>query len=257
MTPHTTLEPVADASASASSETTEALVLRGVQRSFGLRRILRGVDLTVTRGQRLALFGPNGAGKTTLLRIIAALLRPDRGSVTVDGWDVGDDAMEVRRRIGFASHQPLLYPELSAVENLRFFGNLYAVEDIEQRIAELLDWTGLSARRHDRVSTYSRGMQQRMALARAVLHDPAVLLLDEPDTGLDITALGLLDDLARGCDADGRTLVISTHDIGRGLALADKVCVLLHGRIVLYEDAAAFTPGELRRRFEALLRGAM
>lgn len=229
--------------------TTPILVAADLHHSFGLRRVLRGIDLAVPPGDRVVLVGPNGAGKTTLLRILATLLRPERGDVAIAGLDSRRAAIEVRRRVGFASHQPSLYPDLTALENLRFFARLYRLDSAEERIGEALAGLGLYTRRNDRVRTYSRGMQQRLALARAVLHDPALLLLDEPDTGLDPRGLEMLEAMTAATAA----VIVSTHDIRLGLTLADRVCVLLNGRIRLDEPAAAYTEARFRTRYAALL----
>jgi heme exporter protein A len=202
--------------------------VRGLVKSFGSKVALEGVDLDVAEGEFLTLVGPNGAGKTTLIRILATLARPTRGSVRVAGYDLGGQGTEVRRRIGLASHQTLLYGDLSAEENLRFYGRMYEVPELEERITALLQRVGLEHRRHDLVRTFSRGMQQRLSLARALLHDPAILLLDEPYTGLDqqatevlreVLALPLSPPKLGGMKggARSRTVLMTTHNIERGL----------------------------------------
>src|SRR5258708_3593369 len=157
---------------------------RSLKKSFGLRPVLRGVDLEVAPGECLALMGPNGAGKTTLLRILATLSKPSAGAVIVAGLPLPAAAGQVRRRLGVVAHQTLLYSDLTAEENLQFYARLYGLADARPRIAAVLEQVGLAHRRHDLVRTFSRGMQQRLAIARALLHDPEVLMFDEPDTGL-------------------------------------------------------------------------
>jgi heme exporter protein A len=205
----------------------------GVTKVFGLRPVLRGVDLRVENGMFLTLFGPNGAGKTTFLRILSSLSRPTTGGVRIAGYVLPQQAAEVRSVLGVVSHQPLLYGDLSAEENLRFYARMYALprETREDRIAEVIEAVGLRKRSRDLVRTFSRGMQQRLAIARAVLHAPPVLLLDEPYTGLDQDAAAILDDVLREVATRGRTVLMTTHNIARGLAMADRVAILSKGKI--------------------------
>ena len=203
-----------------------------LKKSFGLRPVLRGIDLDVAPGECLALMGPNGAGKTTLLRVLATLSKPTSGMVRVAGLPLPAGASEVRRHLGVVSHQTLLYGDLTAEENLRFFARLYALRDPEPRMAAVLEQVGLTARRRDPVRTYSRGMQQRLAIGRALLHDPDVILFDEPYTGLDPHAADMLDEVLRDTRRTGRTMLLTTHDLERALALADRVAILARGVIV-------------------------
>ena len=205
--------------------------VEGLGKAFGRREVLRDVSFTVGRGGFLTLFGPNGAGKTTTLRLVATLLRPSSGSVSVAGHDLKNDPMPVRRAIGFISHNPLLYRDLTAQENLRFYADMYGVADPGRRIGELLERVELSHRRYDVVSTYSKGMLQRLAIARALLHEPRVLLLDEPHSGLDPHAVEILDGLLGEIRA-AHTFVMATHNLRQGLALADQVMILDAGRVV-------------------------
>jgi heme exporter protein A len=199
---------------------------------FGPKTVLRGLDFRVEQGEFVALLGPNGAGKSTFLRILASLSRANLGEVRIAGYSLPAQAAEVRRRLGVVTHQPLVYGELSAEENLRFYGRMYGVERLEQRMDEILVQVGLSGRRRDLVRTYSRGMQQRLAIGRAVLHDPEVLLLDEPHTGLDQDASEMLDTALRAVSARGRTVVITSHDLARATDLAQRFDVLSRGKIV-------------------------
>lgn len=204
---------------------------------FGLRPVLRGVDLAVGPGQFLALYGPNGAGKTTLLRILASLTRPTGGSVSISGRSLPAEAAAVRGLIGVVAHQPLVYGDLTALENLRFYAHMYGLDGAgrEARIEEMLKMVGLSKRAGDLVRTFSRGMQQRLSIARAVLHDPPVLLLDEPYTGLDQAAAATLDVVLREVAGRGRTILMTTHDLQRGLALADQAAILSKG-VIAYQS---------------------
>ena len=152
--------------------------VRKLIKRFGLKTILRGLDFRVEAGEFVALLGPNGAGKTTFLRILASLSRPAMGQVCIAGYMLPAQASAVRRRLGVVSHQPLLYGDLTAEENLRFYGRMYGVPALDERVMEVLELVGLTARRRDLVRTFSRGMQQRLAIGRAVLHDPDVMLFD-------------------------------------------------------------------------------
>jgi len=209
---------------------------------FGLKTILRGVDFAVQPGEFVALLGPNGAGKTTFLRILASLARPSMGVVNVAGHKLPNDAAQVRGKLGVVSHQPLLYPDLTAEENLRFYARMYGISNYELRVTEVLEMFGLADRRKDLVRTYSRGMQQRLAIGRAVIHDPEVMLFDEPYTGLDQDASEMLDDVLRSIAAQGRTIVMTSHDLARAENLATRFDVLSHGVI-----AASATKRDLKK----------
>ncbi len=206
--------------------------VRKLVKRFGLKTVLRGLDFEVAQGEFVALVGPNGAGKTTFLRILASLARPSLGEVRIAGYRLPGQAAAVRRSLGVVSHLPLLYGDLTAEENLLFYGRMYAVPDLARRVAAVLETVGLAARRGDLVRTYSRGMAQRLAIGRAILHDPAVLLLDEPHTGLDQEAGDMLDRLLREVSGRGRTVVMTSHDLARVEDLAARFDVLTRGRIV-------------------------
>jgi heme exporter protein A len=198
-------------------------------KTFGLRPILRGVNLEVAPGECVALLGPNGAGKTTLIRILSTLARPTLGRVVVAGCPLPGAAAEARRRLGVVAHHTLLYSDLTAEENLRFFARLYGLSQAGARIAQVLEQVGLTARRRDLVRTFSRGMQQRLALGRALLPDPQVMLFDEPYTGLDPDATQMLDDVLLHMAGEGRTVLLTTHDLPRAVGLADRVLILSRG----------------------------
>lgn len=205
--------------------------VRKLVKRFGLKNVLRGLDFDVQAGEFVALLGPNGAGKTTFLRILASLSRPSLGQVSVAGYKLPTQAAAVRRRLGVVSHLPLLYGDLTAEENLQFYGHMYDLQNLEARITEVLDLVGLSSRRRDLVRTFSRGMQQRLAIGRAVLHDPDVMLFDEPYTGLDQDASEMLDDVLKNVAAAGRTVVMTSHDLARAEDLATRFDVLSRGVI--------------------------
>jgi heme exporter protein A len=217
---------------------------RGLTRSYGPVRALRGVDLTLAAGEVLLVLGPNGAGKSTLLRSLAGLLRPQSGTVQIAGRLLSGDDPDARRPIGLLSHQSLLYDELTLFENLLFAARLYDVPDPRARADAALAAQGLLDRRDDRPRGLSRGMQQRAAIARALLHDPALLLLDEPFTGLDAIAADRLRSLLREHCHGARAMVIVTHHASEAWELATRIGVLVGGRWALDiprpADLAAF-----------------
>jgi heme exporter protein A len=206
-----------------------AIVAENVERRFGNFRVLRGLNLTVPRSNVLALFGPNGAGKTTFLKLLAGLASPNGGSAQVFGCALPGDA-KLRRRIGVVAHEPYVYADLTARENLDYYARLYRVTRSD-RAADLIEQVGLSGAAHRTVRTYSRGMLQRLALARALLHEPDLLLLDEPFTGLDPQGAQTLIELLSAEKTRGTTMIITTHDFDRGLAVADRAAVLAGGKI--------------------------
>ncbi len=208
------------------------IIVHKLVKRFGMKTVLRGLDFEVQPGEFVAILGPNGSGKTTFLRILSSLSRPSLGAVSVDGYRLPDQAAAVRARLGVVSHLPLLYGDLTAEENLRFFGRMYGVSNIDRRITEVLEMVGLVSRRRDLVRTFSRGMQQRLAIGRAVFHDPDVMLFDEPYTGLDQDASAMLDDLLRSVADKGHTVVMTSHDVLRAEELASRFDILSHGVIV-------------------------
>jgi len=218
-----------------------ALEVEGLARHYGEREALSDVSLSLPEGSTLVVFGPNGAGKTTLLRVLATLLRPHAGDVRVLGSALPSEAWAVRGRVGLLGHEPLLYRELSARENLRFHARLHGVDGA--RVEELLESLRMSTRGDEPLRTLSRGMVQRVAVARAVLHDPELLLLDEPHSNLDPAAVELVAPLIG--KASARTRVICSHDPSGGLADADLVLGLRGGRPVLLREAAAVDPAEI------------
>ncbi len=219
-----------------------AIETHDLSRRFGAVVALDGVTLSVARGERLALFGPNGAGKTTLLRILSLGLRPSAGTLRIAGLDPRSDDREIRRRIGSISHASYLYDDLTPRQNLEFFGRLYGTADPRARTSALLETLGLAARADDPVGTLSRGLQQRASLARALVHDPQIVFLDEPFTGLDpLGTRALCGALARLRDG-GRTVVLTTHDLRQGLELSDRWVLLARGRIVDHGRSADTDP---------------
>jgi heme exporter protein A len=214
---------------------TPALAIEGLTRIFGPRKALDAVDFELPAGAFLSIFGPNGAGKTTLLRTLTTLQNPSSGSAKVLGLDVVKDAVELRSRIGLISHNALLYPDLSAEENLLFFSDMYGIPDPAGRVAELLESVELLHRRFDLVRTFSRGMLQRLSIARALLHRPEVLFLDEPYSGLDPHAMDILDHLIAQIRSQ-HTFVMVSHDLVKGLELCSHALILAKGRVVRFDE---------------------
>ena len=241
------LQPAAQSGAATTQ--TPAIALERLVKSFDARPVLRGLTYALPAGRTLVIFGPNGAGKTTLLRTLATLARPSAGRALVAGLDVVADAGEVRRLVGYVGHQPHAYEELTARENLLFFARMYGLRDGAERATKLLERVGLRARANDRVRAFSRGQAQRLALARGILHDPAVLLLDEPDTGLDQEALALLERLVAERRERGLATVLTTHHLERGLRLADDALTLVRGRIVYAGGATALDIAAIERLY--------
>jgi len=211
--------------------TRAGLELRNVSKYFGDLAALVGADLAVVPGDTILLYGPNGAGKTTLLRLLATVARPSEGEVLLDGEDVHRHPAAAKAAIGFVSHATFLYGDLTVRENLKFFGTLFALPQVEKEIAAMLELFRLEHRAHTPVRKLSRGLQQRVSLARALLHEPQFLLLDEPFTGLDAATVDTLESLMRQLPARGKAVVFSTHDFERGAALARRLVALEAGRI--------------------------
>jgi heme exporter protein A len=234
------------------------LRLAGVTKRFGHVRALKGIDLELQAGECVALLGPNGAGKSTLLRIVAGLMKPTSGQVLLDGRPASSDPLALRRRLGFVGHATMLHGCLTARESLTFAGRLHGVPQLRFRTEALLRELDLVARAGDPVDTLSRGMQQRVALARALLHDPELLLLDEPHSGLDEPASRVLAALLAGLRKRRRTIVLVTHDLARGVQLADRVVILVEGSVAADLPAAAIDRARFAESYlECIRLGAL
>ncbi len=233
---------------------TPYLEIQGLKKSFSLKPILRGVELVLDQGERMALLGANGAGKTTLLRILAGLTKPGAGTVRIGGWDIEREVQQVRHLVGFVGHQPYLYDELTALENLLFFGRIYTVKRAQERAAELLERVGLAKRAGERAGVLSRGQLQRLALARALLHSPQLLLLDEPDAGLDDEGIELLEALLQEHTERGGTILFTTHNIERALKFSDRISMLGGGRVVYQQETGSLEPGGIQQAYQEVLR---
>ena len=208
-----------------------AISAAGLRKDYGDRSVLRGVDVSVPWGQTAVLFGPNGAGKTTLLRILAGLSRPDADEIQLAGLRMRRSGARTRTLVGFVGHQTLLYNDLTCRENLVFYAKLYGVDHPQTRIDNVLAQLNLADRADRRVRTLSHGMQKRLSVARAILHEPAVLLLDEPESGLDTDSVASLGELLTDWSASGKTALLTTHSTEIGRAWADRVFRLERGRL--------------------------
>jgi heme exporter protein A len=226
--------------------------VRKLVKRFGLKPVLRGLDFEVQEGEFVSLVGPNGAGKTTFLRILASLSKPTMGEVWIAGYRLPQQAALIRRALGVVSHQPLLYGDLTAEENLRFYARMYDLRQVQRRVEYGLSIVGLSAQRRDLVRQFSRGMQQRLAIARAILHDPEVLLFDEPHTGLDQDAAAMLDGVLREVAAKGRTVVMTSHDLVRAADLASRIDILSKGVIAASVSTSQLDPVTLPELYRSV-----
>ncbi len=235
----------------AGSRAASAIDVSGLTKSYGDHPALRGIDLKISRGESLVVFGPNGAGKTTLIKVLATIARPTSGRILVDGLNLTDKAEDIRRCIGVVGHSTYLYGNLSGYENLDFYGRVYDIPRRNERIRAVAALVEMTARLHDRVGSLSRGMQQRLSIARAILHNPSIMLLDEPETGLDQRAIQIVWSAIRGEGDARRTLVMTTHDLERGFALCDRLVILNRGRVA-YEGATCdLDAARLREVYES------
>jgi heme exporter protein A len=216
-----------------------AIAATGLERAYGGTPVLCGVDLTVEAGELVVLLGSNGAGKTTLLRVLALLLRAQAGRLALFGVDAASAPPSLRARVGYVGHESFCYPDLTAAENLGFYARLFAVGDAPARIAELIAWAGLETAARRAVRTYSRGMSQRLALARAMLHRPDLLLLDEPFSGLDPQAVDALQERLAALRLAGHAVVLTTHDVDRAAPIATRLAILHRGRVAWAHDGGA------------------
>lgn len=225
--------------------------LENVEKWFGNTRALQGISLVVWPADFLVLLGRNGAGKSTLLRVIARLTKPNAGRIFVRGIDVHRYSDQVRKELGFVAHSTYLYRNLTARENLRFFARMYRLPNVERKAEEALQWVGLSDSADRRVVGFSRGMQQRLAIARATLHDPEILLMDEPFSGLDLEASELLSSWMNDFIKRGKTILMATHDLEQGLALVNRWAFVEKGRIA---EELSGDPVMVRERYRQFLR---
>jgi heme exporter protein A len=227
--------------------------VRGLSRSFGKIVALRGIDLYIREGEFLTVFGPNGAGKTTLIGILSSLVKPTSGEILYRGKSIHDDSNMLRRAIGVIGHQSLLYTQLTARENLRFYGKMYGVADLEGRIDEVLEAIDLSHRANDASGTFSRGMLQRLSIGRAMLHRPLIYLLDEPYSGLDQHSADRLCEMLARFREDGKTILMTTHNLERGHELSNRNVIIVKGKIEYDEPSRGEGVESIRSTYYRLI----
>jgi len=229
------------------------IAVTGLTKTFGNLYALRNLSFSLNKGEFLTIFGPNGAGKTTLIRILSTITKASSGEIKISDLSFEDDSEEIRRQIGVIAHQTFLYENLTAEENLRFYGKLYDVVNLTQKIEAILSQVGLELRKKDFVRTFSRGMQQRLAIARAMLHEPSILLLDEPYTGLDQHASGMLTNWLNRLRSSEQTILMVTHDLEQGMELADRIAILVNGQLVFNQEQREINVKKFRQTYYDLV----
>ncbi len=234
----------------ASTSQSKAIEARGLTKSFSGSPVLRGIDLDINQGDSVVILGPNGAGKTTLIKVLATIMKPSSGELTITGLHYKKNDEEIRRKIGVVTHQTYFYGNLTAYDNLEFYSRMYGVPDFRERILEVVSMVGMTSRLYDRVGTFSRGMQQRMSIARALLHKPSIMLLDEPETGLDQDALSVLWTVVKGQDTEKRTIILTTHNLKRGLELGDRLVILCNGKITHEQSCEGLDLAGLKQTYQ-------
>ena len=233
-----------------------AIDARGLRKSYGRAAVLRGLALRVEWGESLTILGPNGSGKTTLIKTLATLTRPDDGSVSVAGLALSRHGKQARALIGVVTHDAMLYDQLTGLENLKLFARMFNLDDVDDRAAQAAERLGMASRLSQRVGTMSHGMKKRLSIARALLHDPPILLMDEPESGLDQEALGILERIVAEYSGARRAIVMTTHNLERGAALAQRAAILSRGRIAYDGAAGADGAARLRERYAELAGAA-
>jgi heme exporter protein A len=217
--------------------------------------ILRGIDLSIKKGETVAILGPNGAGKSTLLKVLATLIKPTSGLVKINGLDLKKDHIEIKKTLGYLPHSSLLYDHYSPLENLVFFGNIYGVKNVEEKAIQLVKEVGLSFFLNEPVKNFSRGMIQRIAIARAIVHDPEVLLLDEPHTGLDQGAITILNNVILSMKDKGATTLMVTHDFKQAAEICDRIIIVKNGKIVDDFKMESHNLGYVSEKYELQVEG--
>lgn len=233
------------------SDSRRIIEVQQLEKKFGYKTVLRRINLSLTKGEFLTLFGPNGAGKTTLIQILCGLMQPSAGRACVAGFDTRYDREAVSRTVGVISHNPFLYPNLTASENLKFYGMMYGVRRPDARIRQLMAMVGLEAVADERVQNFSRGMQQRLSVARAIIHGPEILFLDEPFTGLDQNGAETFRQMLLRFRSEGKTIIMTSHDLNKGLELCSRAAILKAGRLVYNE----YLTGTIREDFKQIYLG--
>ncbi len=229
------------------------LETKDINKYFDRFKVLSNINIKLEEREFLTIFGANGAGKTTLLKIIAMLLKPNSGVIYFNGIDTQKSSDSVRKSIGFITHNTFLYNDLSAYENLKLYSILYDVKNCEEQINIVMEKVGLLRRSSEPIRNFSKGMHQRLAVARAFLHNPTLLLLDEPYSGLDQKALNVLNQMLKNVHNEGKTAIITTHNIERGMEIADKVVVLNKGSIVFEKNKKQMEISEFKNMYVEIL----
>jgi len=229
------------------------IAVTGLTKTFGNLYALRNLSFSLNKGEFLTIFGPNGAGKTTLIRILSTITKASSGEIKIADLSFEDDSEKLRRQIGVIAHQTFLYENLTAEENLRFYGKLYDVENLSKKIDTILSEVGLELRKRDFVRTFSRGMQQRLAIARAMLHEPSILLLDEPYTGLDQHSSVMLTNWLNRLRSSEQTILMVTHDLEQGMELADRIAILVNGQLVFNQEQRGVDVKKFRKTYYDLV----
>ena len=221
----------------------------GLNKAFGRAAVLRELNLEVSQGEFLTIFGPNGSGKTTLIKVLATLARPDSGQVRILDLKLGVDSQRIRRLVGVVMHSTTLYEDLTGYENLVFYSRMFGLDDVSDGVQYVSGLMGVDSRLQQKVRTLSHGMQKRLSIARALLHDPPILLLDEPESGLDQAALEMLERIFTRPDGRPRTVIMTTHNVERGLSLGHRVAILVNGNISYIEPGEAADVACFRRTY--------
>ena len=225
------------------------IVADKLKKTYGNLDALKGVTLNIRKGEFYTLFGPNGAGKTTLIKLLATLTAPTSGTLRVSALDAEREVKTIRSNIGVISHDAYLYENLTALENIIFFAELYGLDDIENKARTVIDQVGLGSRLNDLVRTFSRGMKQRLTVARSIVHNPQILLLDEPYTGLDLAGAQIFGNMLADLKNQGRTILMTTHNIDEGLDLSDRVGILFNGKIVFEGSSSELDPTKFKELY--------
>lgn len=210
--------------------------IENLSKSFGFNKVLDGINLQFEKGDIVALFGPNGAGKTTLIRILSTIIKGDEGSISISGFDIKNEVQNIRNELGLLSHENFLYQNLTVSENLIFFAKLYKIKNHEESISKKLNSIGIYSKRNELVRNLSSGMKQRVSVVRTLIHDPNIVLLDEPFVGLDIEGCEYLLQILSDLKKENKTIIVTTHDLKLGLHECNKVIVISNGKIRLNES---------------------
>ena len=226
--------------------------IENLVKNYGYSRVIDNLQLTVKGGEFFTIYGPNGAGKTTLLKILSTLTKPNAGKVSVGDYDITKEVYEIRRIIGFVSHNDFLYENLTAYENLEFFSSLYDVQNREKRIKELLEQMDLIKRSDDLVRNFSRGMKKRLTIARSIVHNPGIVLFDEPFSGLDQKAIATFLSIVKDLKSEHRTVIITTHNIGYVLPLSNRIGIMNRGKIMHIEEYSDSFENNVDNKYEKI-----